>query len=57
MVALGAMLLAFAAIVGAGFSLFAGGAWGWVALALFLASMVLEGVGFALAGMEEAAEE
>jgi hypothetical protein len=57
MVALGAMLLAFAAVVGAGFSLFAGGAWGWVALALFLASMVLEGVGFALAGMEEAAEE
>ena len=57
MAAVGMMLLAFAAIVGAGFCLFAGGAWGWLALGLFLASMVLEGVGFALAGMEEAAGE
>jgi hypothetical protein len=57
MAAVGVMLLAFAAIAGAGFCLFAGGAWGWLALALFLASMVLEGVGFALAGMEVEAEE
>lgn len=55
MAALGVMLLALLALVGAGVCLLAGGIWSWAALALFLMSMALEGVGFALAGMEEEA--
>lgn len=55
MAALGVMLLGLLALVAAGFCLFAGGAWGWLALALFLLAMGLEAAGFALAGMEEEA--
>jgi hypothetical protein len=51
MAALGVMLLAFAAIVAAGFCFVAGGAWGWLALALIMLSMGLEAVAFVLAGM------
>ncbi len=49
------MLLAFCALVGAGLCFLAGGAWGWLALALIMLSMGLEAVAFSLAGMEEAA--
>ncbi len=55
MAAVGVMVLALLALVGAVFCFIAGGVWSWVALALFLASMALECVGCALAGMEEAA--
>ncbi len=56
MAAVGFMLLAFCALVGAGFSLYAGGAWGWLALALFLVSMGLEALAVVSVEMEEAAE-
>jgi hypothetical protein len=52
MAAVGVMVLALLALVGAVFCFIAGGVWSWVALALFLASMALEGVGFALAETE-----
>jgi hypothetical protein len=54
MVALGAMLLAFAAIVGAGFSFIAGSS--WLGLGLIMLSTALEAFAFLWVGREEAAE-
>jgi hypothetical protein len=52
MAAVGMMVLGLLALVAAGFCFITGS--GWLALALFFVSMGLEGVGFVLAGREEA---
>lgn len=54
MLALAAMLLAFAALVGAGFCFIAGS--NWLGLGLIMLSTVLEAFAFLWVGREEAAE-